>query len=132
VKQGQFDQTKKINPQRLHEEIKTALGDKLVSMNTGERVKVGFLEKTCIMIAVTDDITEADNVAVQAVIDAHDPEVKSAGQQHNEKVATATQRLSTVDFDAEMAKAKSVDARIELLLSYLKDVQLYINGERTD
>lgn len=131
MKQGQFDQTKKINPQRLNEEIKAVLGVKLVSMNTGERVKVGFIEKECIFLAVTDDITEADNAAVQAVIDAHDPEVKSAGQLHNDNVAKAVDRLKTVDLKAKKDKVSIAD-QITELYALIADIQLWIQGERTD
>lgn len=131
MKQGQFEQTKKINPQRLNEEIKSVLGDKLVSMDTGIPVKTGFIEKTCIILAVTDDITEADNAAVQAVIDAHDPESKSAGQRHNENVKQATERLKTVDLKAKRDKVSIAD-QITELYALLADIQLWIQGERTD
>jgi len=131
VKQGQFDQTKKINPQRLNEEIKAALGDKLVSMDTGIPVKTGFIEKTCIVLAVTDDITEADNRTVQDIIDAHDPESKSAGQRHNENVAKATERLKTVDLKTKKDKT-TMQEQIDELRALIADIQLWIQGERTD
>lgn len=131
MKQGEYDQPTKINPQRLAEDVKKLLGDKFISISTGVLVKVGFRENTVIVVNGTDAITEENDAAVKSLIETHDPTAKSSGQQHNENVKQAAERLKTVDLEAKRSKGTQAE-QIAELFALIADIQLWILGERTD
>lgn len=132
VKQAQFDQPEKINPQRLDEEIRAVLGEKYKALETGQQVKHGFATKTCIFVATTDDVTENDEQAIQAVIAAHNPDEKSAGQLFNEQRKQAIEALKVADLDADRAKLKTDKEERDYLFAMLKNVQLWLSEVRND
>lgn len=119
---GQFDQDKPINPELLHQELQTALGDKLDSVDTGVPIKEGFFQKQVILVRIKGDVTEADQALVEKIIKDHDASGLSARQQHDKNRTDAAARLATVDFTALRALngQKQVDSLIDLLEDLVK------------
>lgn len=115
----------KINPDRLHEEMQTALGTKYVSMDTGKRFSRQDTENK-IVVRLTDDATNEDKDKAATVVEDHKPDVLSKHQQRAKDRADAFQRLTKVDIAS--VRAKTGKAQIESILDLLEDIQRLLQG----
>jgi hypothetical protein len=125
MKQSYFKQPKHINHDRLHEEMKAALGEKYESMDTGVKLTREDTELK-IIVRVSDDATEADTATVEKVLADHNPELLSSEQQRVKDRADAYERVKNADFAAlrRKQKAEKDDAVIDLL----EDIQRIMRG----
>ncbi len=134
-KLGVFPQDKAINPERLADELKTALGDKLLQVDTGQMKEAPRLdakgqpvldeagkpitEQTgpFIYVVVSGEATEADLAIVEQVLKVHDPNQLSARQQRDSDAAEAYARLAAADLGAirKLEQAEKVDKLIDLM-----------------
>lgn len=121
MKQGEFEQTKPINPDLLNDEFKAVLGEKLLRLDTGIPHKVGFMDKTFIILAVSDDVTQDEMAQVEAIIEAHNPEGLSKKQKRDKEQAEALEQLKAVDFKA--IRALTGKAQDEAIISALEAIQ---------
>lgn len=120
MKQGEFEQTKPINPDLLNDELKAALGPKLLKLETGIPKRVGFMDKSFIIMVTTDDVTEDEISRADAVIEAHKPDGLSKQQQRDKDKAEAEERLNAVDLKA--IRALTGKAQTDAILSLLEDL----------
>jgi hypothetical protein len=127
-KQASFDQNKLIDAEKLHEEMKTALGDKYISMDTGQRER--GKDETKIIVRATEDATEDDLKAVEAVIANHQPPAIPAEQQRTIDRAEAWKRMVAKDFVAirKLPAAERQDAILDMLEDVQKLLQGSLNG----
>lgn len=125
MKQSHFKQPERINPDRLHEELREALGEIYVSSDTG--VTLSKEDRTPhVLVRVTDEATEADITTVESVLAAHKHDVLSSGQQRVKDRADAHERFKAADLKALRAKPKA--ERDEAILNLLEDIQLMMRG----
>lgn len=145
-KLGVFPQDKRINPDRLNDELKTALGEKLVSLKTGEMRKnpvvdaegkpvlddtgnpVTEQEGPFIYVIVTGEATEADLAAVEQLIKDHDPDQLSAVQQTEKEAIDAYTRLVEADFAA--IRALKGEEKLDAVIAVLEDWQRLMKVRR--
>lgn len=117
MKSDTFKHEKPINPDRLHDEVKAALGDKYISMDT-----VGG----SILVRVSDAATEADNAAIVAIIAAHDPSALSADQTRAKERVDAYKRLTELDVTG--IRGKTGKAQIDDIINAIADIQKLLRG----
>ena len=89
IKELRIKQDKKINPDRLHEEIQAALGDKYIGMNTGPEI----------IIRATEAATAQDAALVEQIVAQHDPAKLSKKQQFSVDCNAARNRLKGITLD---------------------------------
>ena len=87
IKELRLPQNKKINPERLHEEMQAALGNKYLSMDTG----------TQIVVRADVSSTPEDADLVEAVIRQHDHTKLSQREQKQADMLAAKERLAALD-----------------------------------
>lgn len=138
-KLGVFPQDKPINPDRLYEELKTALGEKLLALDTGQMKfmpkmdaggspvldenKQPVIEEAgpFIHITVSGEATADDLAAAEQLLKAHDPANLSVRQQREKEAIDAYARLGATDF----AAIRKLDAAGQLaaILDLMEDWQ---------
>lgn len=117
MKEATFKPTKSINPDRLHEEIKAALGDVYVSMGTDENG---------ITVKVTESATPDDAATVEMLIAKHDPALLSSEQRRVKDRAEAYTHFVGFDFDGLRA-LKSAEQN-SVIIDLLEDIQKLMRG----
>jgi hypothetical protein len=120
MKQGEFDQTKPINPDLLLDELQAALGAKLLRLDTGIQRTVGFVDKTMIVVVVADDATEDDLKQVETIIESHKSEGLSKRQQRDKEKIEAEERFKAADF--KTIRELTGKAQMDALFSLLEDI----------
>jgi hypothetical protein len=131
IKEGKIDQPEKINPDRLHEEMKARLGDKYISMDTGipqtgEDGKSDRTKSLQVLVRLTEDATAEDTAAAEAVIAAHDPEALSTTQQKAKDRVDAFARFKAFDFKA-LRELKPTEQN-PVIIGLLEDIQKLLQG----
>ncbi len=103
-KELKLPQAKKINPERLYEELQNVLGDKIVSMDTG----------TQIVVRADVSATDEDADLVEAIIRQHDPTQLSKREQRAVDRDAAKERLKALDLsDKKKLKLDDLAQAIE-------------------
>lgn len=131
MKQGKIDQPAALNPDRLNDELKAALGSKYISCDTGvlqmdANEKPDRTKPVQIIVRLTDDATSADTTAAEAVIAAHNPAVLSADQQKQKDRGLAYTRFKSFDFVA-LRLLKPAEQN-PVIIDLLADIQKLMQG----
>jgi hypothetical protein len=134
IKEGRIDQTKPLNPERLAEEMKAALGGKFISMDTGmpqvgEDGKPDRNKPRQIVVRLTDEATETDQQAVESVIAAHDNGKLSAHEQRIQNRAAAFKRFTALDLSAlrdNVGDKAQLESILGNLIDAMRDIQTII------
>jgi hypothetical protein len=91
-KELRLPQDKKINPERLDDELREALGEKYISMDTGAGI----------VVRAADNSTKEDADLVEQIVQQHDPTKISKAEQKRADHAAAQERLKALDLSGEV------------------------------
>lgn len=119
-KRIEYPQPKHINPERLHEELTEALGNKYISIDTGQK-KSRKATDFFILLSLTDDATDDDKSTAGEVIRSHKPDVLSVEQKRKKAQSDADTRFRNFDFNA--LEAMKPQEQMSVVIGLLKDIQ---------
>lgn len=125
MKHGLFDQTAPVNPDRLGDELKAALGAVYDSVDTGVRENADSPDLK-ILVRLTDAATETDQTKVEAVLKAHDATKLSDSQQKEQARVDAFARFKAFDFAA--LRALKPAEQNPVIIGLLEDIQKLMQG----